>query len=381
MIRRLAARTVSHNLGKFPAAALLGPRQCGKTTLARSLGKTYFDLEQDVDRLNLDLEWQNVCQKRSVVILDEAQVHPGIFSKLRGAIDADRKRNGRFLILGSVAPALMKNVSESLAGRLAICELTSFLLPERPLQYDDVLWIRGGFPDGGILGARTFPSWQKDYLTLLAQRDLPSWGIPAKPQVTMRFLKMLAVMHAQIWNASSVGSSLGLSYHTANSYLDYLQNAYLITVLRPFHSNLGKRLVKSPKIYWNDSGLFHALMGIDSLSSLLSQPFAGASWEGFCISQILGVLKSSGRLFEAKYFRTSDGHEIDLLLTLKNKRLGIEFKLTASPSELDFKKLEHNGKLARVDETWLVSRTKKNSGGRGRLSTNLSGAIDRLLAY
>lgn len=381
MLKRIAKDTVKGGLRKFPAVALLGPRQCGKTTLAKALGKTYFDLEQESDRLRLDLEWPDLIPQKKLIVLDEAQAYPDVFQKIRGAIDSDRKRNGRFLILGSVAPALMKNVSESLAGRLSICELTPFLIPEIPAGKKDTLWIMGGFPDGGILRPKQFPLWQKDYLNLLVQRDLPMWGLPAKPQMTMRFLKMIAAFHAQIWNASAIGSSLGINYHTANSYLDYLQNAYLITILQPFFTNIGKRIVKSPRIYWNDSGLFHSLSGVDSQESLLNQPFAGASWEGFCITQILGVLKSSGRLFEAYFFRTSDDHEIDLLLMLGGKRLALEFKLTTSPSETDFKKLEHAGKLAGAEETWLISRTATVSGGRGKLSTHLPNAIDRLLTF
>lgn len=381
MIKRLASHAVSDALSQFPAVALLGPRQCGKTTLAKSFSKVYFDLEQDADRLRVDLEWPALCRQKDLVILDEAQAYPAIFQRLRGAIDADRKKNRRFMILGSVAPALMKNVSESLAGRLAIRELTPFLLGEIPAKSMDALWLRGGFPDGGILRPKRFPLWQKDYLTLLAQRDLPAWGLPAKPQMTMRFLKMLGASHAQIWNASSIGSSLGISYHTANSYLEYLQNAYLVTVLEPFFKNIGKRLVKSPKVYWNDSGLFHSMMGVDSQRTLLDQPFAGASWEGFCIFQILGALKSYGRVFEPYFLRTSDGLEVDLLLFLKNKKIALEFKLTTSPSNADFDKLERASKPADVSETWLVSRTPRIAGGHGRLSTNLPNAIERLLAF
>ena len=188
---------------------------------------------------------------------------------------------------------------------------------------------------------------------------------------------MLAACHGQIWNASTVSASLGVSYHTVNSYLDYLQNAFLVTVLRPYHDNIGKRLVKSPKIYWNDSGILHALIGVSSLKGLPDIPAAGAGWEGFCLSQILGVLKALGKPYEAYFFRTGDGQEIDLLLCLSGKRLALEFKLTSTPSELDFKKFENTARLIGTDALWLVSKTKTISGTTAKRSTNLAHAISQ----
>src|SRR3989338_2061567 len=221
MIRRALSALVARRLKDYPCVAILGPRQSGKTTLARTFSRAYYDLEQSEDQLRLDLSWDAVTAARELLILDEAQNMPAIFPRIRHAVDADRKRNGRFLILGSIAPALMRNVSESLAGRLAICELSPFFLKEfKKSLHEDDLWLRGGFPDGGILQKRNFPGWQNDYLTLLAQRDLPAWGLAAKPQTTLKFFKMLAACHGQIWNAFFFGSSMGLSYHTVNQYLD-----------------------------------------------------------------------------------------------------------------------------------------------------------------
>ena len=176
--------------------------------------------------------------------------------------------------------------------RIAITPLTPFLLSELKKDSLSSLWAYGGFPDGGIQRPKQFPDWQKNYLTLLVQRDLPLWGLSASPQIITRFLKMLAASHGQIWNASQLASSLGLSYHTVNRYLDYLQNAFVISLLPPYFKNIGKRLVKSPKIYWNDSGLLHSLLGVTLKNQLMNQPWVGASWEGFCISQILGTLRS-----------------------------------------------------------------------------------------
>ncbi|MBI2289042.1 MAG: ATP-binding protein [Betaproteobacteria bacterium] len=281
MKRRLATAVLRARLARFPAAALLGPRQSGKTTLARSLSRRYYDAEQPADRVRLDLNWEAITSGHELVVIDEAQNWPELFPRLRAAIDASRRRNGRFLLLGSVSPVLMREVSESLAGRLARVELTPFLLPELGKHALARLWLNGGFPDGGALHGRRFPVWQRDYLALMAQRDLPAWGLPARPQVTDRLLHMLAVAHGQLWNASAVGQSLGLSYHTVNGYLDYLEGAYLIRRLSPWSGNLRKRLTRSPKVYLRDTGLLHALLRIGSRTELLRHPAAGASWEGF----------------------------------------------------------------------------------------------------
>ena len=203
MIQRHVRRQLMVRLAAYPAVALIGPRQCGKTTLARSMAGVYFDLEQEPERLRLDLEWDGLVAGKALVILDEAQSWPEIFARLRGAIDDDRRRMGRFLLLGSVSPSLMHHVSESLAGRLSLVELTPLLSTElRAKASRDRLWFRGGYPDGGVLEPGPYPRWQLDYLALLAQRDLPAWGLPAKPQTTDRMLRMLAVLHGTIWNAA-----------------------------------------------------------------------------------------------------------------------------------------------------------------------------------
>lgn len=373
MIPRLVNELVLERLDLSPAVGLVGPRQCGKTTLAKSLGGEYFDLEQEAERLRLDLEWDRIARSQNLVILDEAQSWPDIFPRLRGAIDKERKRMGRFLLLGSVSPALMVHVSESLAGRLALIELTPLLLGEMTKQADqDHLWLYGGFPDGGILVARQFPRWQLDYLTLLAQRDLPLWGLPAKPQTTHRLLHMLAASHGQVWNASRIGKSLGVNYKTVNTYLEYLVGAYLIRVLQPYHSNIGKRLVKSPKIYWRDSGLLHAILHVKNKTNLLTQPWVGSSWEGFCIEQTIATFASKGTSVLHYFFRTSDQHEIDLVLDFGNERWAIEFKLTTSPSPADMAKLVKTADLIGASRCFLVSKTKAKAGEAARVSCGLT---------
>ena len=380
MIKRWATRQLLDRLKQFPAVALLGPRQSGKTTLARTLSRHYFDLEQSEDQLKLDLRWDSLVHSKELIILDEAQVLPGVFPRIRGAIDAKRKQNGRFLLLGSVAPGLMKNVSESLAGRLAVCELHPLLLAELGERSDeDELWLRGGFPNGGILKRKNFPVWERNYLALLAERDLPAWGLPAKPQTTLRFFKMLAACHGQIWNASKIGASLGLSYHTVNHYLDYLQNTYLILSLAPYHANIRKRLVKSPKIFWRDSGLLHALLEVSDKEALLSQPWVGASWEGWCINQILAALKTAGKDFDAYFFRTNDGHEVDLVLKFSKGLWAFEFKLTGSPGTEDMERLNTAADLIKADKRILVSKSLRSASGSRFISTHLRHCLEIIL--
>lgn len=379
MIERRQTSLLARRLAEYPAVALVGPRQCGKTTLARSFDGDYFDLEQEADRLRLDLEWPRLAAGRRLAILDEAQAWPEIFNRLRGAIDAERKRNGRFLLLGSVAPSLMARVSESLAGRLSLVELTPFLLTELPTAAArERLWLCGGYPDGGVLKPASFPQWQADYLSLLIQRDLPDWGLPAKPQVTRRLAHMLAAVHGQVWNASQIGQSLGLNYQTVNSYLDFLIGAFLVRRLPPWHGNARKRLMKSPKLYWRDSGLLHALLRAGDRHALLAQPWVGASWEGFVIEQILGALQAAGQPIEAFFFRTSDGHELDLVLERPAGRWAIEIKLTADPSPADIARLDKTADMIDAARRFLVSQTPRVIEGQRTVSCNLAWLLDRL---
>ena len=378
MRRRAVTRLVRARLDRFPAVALIGPRQCGKTTLARGLSRLYFDAEQSADRVRLDLEWDTVAAGRRLAVIDEAQTWPELFPRLRAAIDADRRRNGRFLLLGSVSPGLMREVSESLAGRLALVQLTPFLLAELAKGSLARLWLRGGFPDGGVLGGGSFPAWQLDYAALMAQRDLPAWGLPARPQATERLLHMLAAVHGQIWNASALGQSLGLSYHTVNTYLDFLEGAFLVRRLAPWNERVAKRLVKSPKTYLRDSGLLHALLGITVREALLRHPSAGASWEGFVIEQILGHLAARGARFEPFFFRTSDGHEVDLVLQAGRLRVAVEIKLSASVAPDDWSRLDRAADVIGAQHRLLVCQTGTPSGSGTRRVLNLPAALDHL---
>jgi hypothetical protein len=278
-----------------------------------------------------------------------------------------------------VSPALMREVSESLAGRLALVELTPFLLAELRTVAATRLWLLGGFPDGGILGGSGFPTWQRNYAALLTQRDLPSWGLPAKPQVTERLLHMLAAVHGQIWNASNLGQSLGLSYHTVNTYLDFLQGAYLIRRLTPWSARLTQRLVKSPKIFLRDSGLLHAMLGISNRESLLRHPSAGASWEGFVIEQLIGDLTARGVEVEPYYLRTSDGREIDLLLRIGTNLVALEMKLAARASPEDVARLERSADLVGAEHRYIVCQTQSPSANANRGVLDLRSALGRLV--
>ena len=379
MLPRQVQTLIRDRLAEYPAVALVGPRQCGKTTLAQMMGGQYFDLEQEPERLRLDLDWVLLEQSDRLVILDEAQSWPSLFPRLRGAIDRDRQRKGRFLLLGSVSPALMTNVSESLAGRLSLVELTPFLDREiREPSDREALWLCGGFPEGGVLRRNRFPQWQLDYLALLTQRDLPNWGLPAQPQSTRRLLQMLAAVHGQVWNASQIGKSLGLSYHTVNSYVDYLEGAYLVRRLPPFLPNIRKRVIRSPKMFWRDSGLLHAQLAVNDEHSLLRQPWVGASWEGFVIEQTMGHLSSLGANFDAFFFRTSDQYEIDLVLELDGELWAIEVALTASPAPSDLKRLDAAADIIGAGRRILVSKTPESIGDLTRGSCNLAWLLERL---
>lgn len=355
MIPRQITRVLRRRLASYPAVALVGPRQSGKTTLATSFAGQYFDIEQESDRLRVDIGWERLTQGTDLVIFDEAQAWPELFTRLRGAIDRNRSGNGRFLLLGSVSPSLMTRVSESLAGRLALVELTPITASELedPTQLRRH-WLVGGFADGGIVDGARFPVWQQNYLDLLVQRDLPTWGLPAHPRATNRLVRMLASVHGQEWNASQISRSMALSYHTVNRYLDYLEGAFLVRRLPAWHGNIRKRLVKRPKVYWRDTGLLHALQQVANRDELLRQPWVGASWEGYVVEQILAALQHRDLPFDASYLRTSDRREIDLLVRVGTELWAIETKLTTNPSRSHLARLDANADLIGADRRFLV---------------------------
>lgn len=359
--------------------AILGPRQAGKTTLAKGMAKRYFDLEQAADQTRLDAQWDEIMSGPGLVAFDEAHAWPILFPRLRGAIDADRSRPGRFLLLGSVTPGMMREVSDSLAGRVAMVELTPLLAVERPEAPVSDVWLRGGFAPVALLPGR-FPVWSRDYLANLVQRDLPLWGWTATPQLTDRLLRMLSVVNGQCWNASQIASALGLTHPTINRYLDFLEGVYLVRRLPAWASNLKKRLIKAPKVYWRDTGLLHAVLGVGTVDDLLGQPWVGSSWEGFVIEQMLGVLRALGVDPNPHYLRTSDGHEIDLILEFRGQRWAIEVKLTSDPAPQDLARLDKAADLIGAHQRVLVSNVARSAMGPRVSSCNLRDFLARLSA-
>jgi len=385
MITRRLYALISERLRQFPAVGIVGPRQAGKTTLALQCSSVYFDLEQETDRVRLDLQWTELIARNELIILDEAQCWPEVFPRLRGAIDARRKVNGRFLLLGSVSPSLMKQVAESLAGRLAVVELSPLSVAELTPEYADALWRYGGFPDGGVLDPETgvYPAWQDSYLRQMSHQDLPSWGLPSKPEQTDRLLRLTAAMHGTQLNASQLGQALGISYHTVHSNLDYLEGAFLIRRLRPYFArNFPKRLTKTPKLYWRDSGLLHHLLGLSATESPIRQLWVGASWEGWVIEQILNARQSAGEIFSAYFFRTSDGLECDLLIESGKELEVIEIKLSSSPSQADFSKLAKIAALVGATRQVLISRITDDQvvEAKDRWSMNVTAYLQRFPA-
>ncbi len=338
MLKRDLESLLRSSLRRFPVVALVGPRQVGKTTLARIVARklghvVYLDLERPSDAARLsDPELYLEPLADRLVILDEIQRRPELFPALRSLVDAKRS-NGRFLILGSASPALSRQASESLAGRIIYHELAPFTVGEAATGAHDTrmkLWNRGGFP-GSFLASSNARSlaWRAAFIDTHLQRDLPALGVRIPATALRRFWEMLAHFHGQLWNASKIAGSLGVTPPTARHYLDTLEDTFMIRQLPPFAANLKKRLVKSPKIYLRDSGLLHALLRIGAIDDLLGHPVAGASWEGWVIEQALAV---SGSLTGASFFRATGGAEIDLVLEQpRGKRIALEIKLSSAP--------------------------------------------------
>ena len=323
-------------MAQFPAVLVLGPRQCGKTTLAKAvIGGSYFDLEKPSDRQVFEGDIELALQRiESPIVLDEAQSMPELFPVLRALIDEDRTRTGRFLLLGSVDPSLVRHISESLAGRVGILELSPFLYPEltssEPLDMTDY-WLRGGFPDACLqTDPLAWARWQDAYLRTFVERDLPRYELKASPVEMRRFMTMLAHLHGGLLNASELGRAFGKNYHTIQNYLNLTEGHYLVRRLPPWSGNLGKRLVKSPKIYIRDSGLLHHLLGIAEELDLLASPKRGFSFESCLIEQIITLEQLRGPGTSFSCFKTSGGAEIDLVVERAAETVGYEFKSAAS---------------------------------------------------
>lgn len=329
--RPLLRARIARALSRSRVAALAGPRQVGKTTLARSFLAAdhpgYFDLENPLSLARLSEPMTALSPLRGLVVIDEIQRMPELFPVLR--VLADREGTpARFLLLGSASPALLRASSESLAGRIEVIEIGGFVLEETGAGSADALWLRGGAPRSFLAetdaDSRT---WRQQFLQALVERDLPQLGAALAPAALLRFLTMLAHYHGQIWNAAEPARSLGISEITVRRYLDLLTGAYLVRQLPPWFANIGKRQVRSPKIYWRDCGLLHQLLGIADEQALLSHPRCGASWEGFALEHMLQRLQPD----EAYFWATHTGAELDALLIKDGRRLGLEIKRADAP--------------------------------------------------
>jgi predicted AAA+ superfamily ATPase len=337
MIKRFLQNELEYLIANFPAVGVIGPRQVGKTTLVKECFKEmqdflYLDLEKNSDRAKLNnAEFFLQSQSHKCVILDEIQFMPQLFPLLRALIDEDR-RPGRFIVLGSASPFLLRQSSESLAGRIAYLQLhpINWLEAKAQLNWTD-LWTYGGFPEPVVKNNLKFNKrWQQNFIDNYIQRDLPSYGLAANPTLSYRFLQMLVSGQAQTINFSSYAKSIGVSVPTAKTYFYFYENALLVYSLQPWFQNSKKRLVKSSKIYFSDLGMLHHLLGIFNYSGLLAHLVVGNSWENFVINQVKSILPSAVQLY---FYRTQDGAEIDLLARHNNKWLwGAEIKLSTSPT-------------------------------------------------
>jgi hypothetical protein len=343
MVRRRFLDRFRALLGRFPAVTVLGPRQCGKTTFIKQAlpGWTYLDLERPSDAAPLVADPEAHLERLGErVVFDEAQRVPALFPVLRGVIDRQTTRAGRFVLLGSASPTLVREISETLAGRTGLLDLP-------PLCWDEVaasrrgarletLWRRGGFPRAFL--ARTdhaSTEWLDAYTRTFIERDLPVLGIDVSAPQMRRLWTMLAHVNGGLWNASQLAASLGVSYHTVNRYVDILEQTFLIRKLQPYHANIGKRLVRSPKVYFRDSGLLHYFLGVRSAGELSVHPSRGASWEGFVIDQLVSGFQRTRPASRPYFWRTAKGDEVDLLMDLGSRRVPIEVKLHSAPGAND----------------------------------------------
>ena len=328
--------TISQYLSIFPAVAILGPRQCGKSTLIKSLSKhwdtiIYLDLQKDTDLNKLaqpTLFFESNADK--IICLDEIQLVPELFSILRSVID-DNRVNGRFILLGSASQNLIQQTSETLAGRIGLLQLSPFTINEvHHLEKYNLhqFWMRGGFPDSYLANDDASSLiWRANYIRTYIERDIPPLGFQIPALQLKRLLMMCAHNQGQLLNASKLGESLGLTHPTIKRYLDLLEQTFIVRTLLPFEPNVKKRIVKSPRVFIRDSGLLHQLLSISNYNDLLGHPVFGSSWEGMVIENIIAIMPD----WDFYFYRTATGDELDLILEKGNKRIAVECKATAAP--------------------------------------------------
>jgi hypothetical protein len=331
ILRPSPSRLIEQSFKVHPVTALLGPRQCGKTTLARAIAEivpsTIFDLENPVDLQRLSAPMQALGALSGRVIIDEVQRKPDLFELLRVLVDRP-ETGAQFLLLGSASPNLVKGVSESLAGRIGFVDLAGFTLWEIGRSHRQQLWIRGGFPRSYLAESDTGSrQWRENFIRTFLERDIPQLGISIAAETLRRFWTMVAHYHGQVWNAAEFARSLGTSENTARRYIDILSGAYMVRVLPPWFENLKKRQVKAPKIYIRDSGICHSLLQISSYAALTGHPKIGASWEGLALEHAIAAFRTR----DAYFWATHAGAELDLMIPVGGRRYGFEFKYADAP--------------------------------------------------
>ncbi|MCA9401710.1 MAG: ATP-binding protein [Candidatus Omnitrophica bacterium] len=366
LINRTLTSSIIEKLKANPVVAILGPRQCGKSTLANIIAPTqknmiFLDLERpsDLNRLN-EPELFFSHNKEALIVLDEIQRVPNLFPIIRSTVDTNH-RHGQFLILGSASEKLIRQSSESLAGRIAYIELTPFLFNEAtrvPFLKDplNTLWLRGGFPRS-LLAKTDHESfeWRLNFIRTFLEQDISNLGIKIPAEHLSRFWRMFAHLNGQLLNSAKLAGSLGISSHTVRHYIDILRHTFMLRVLEPYSTNNKKRLVKSPKVFLRDSGLLNALLDIESANDLFAHPTFGSSWEGFVIEQILSL---SPR-FKACFYRNSNGNEIDLILQYKQKRVAIECKSSLTP-QIRPGLMVALDELS-IDQAWIIAPVEPGS--------------------
>ncbi|WP_299720392.1 ATP-binding protein [uncultured Tateyamaria sp.] len=386
MITRNHLERLTQALDAQAGVVLLGPRQVGKTTLAQDIAEAreavYLDMERNADRQILeepDLYLDD--QMGKLVVIDEVQLMPGLFGALRGQIDRRRRagyRTGQFLLLGSASNTLLQQSAESLAGRVSYHELTPFTLNEVGQGALAALWLRGGFPESFLAASdRASLTWREDFIRTYLERDIPSFGLRIPAETLRRFWTMLAHDQGGLLNAAKLAAGLGVSGQSVARYLDLLVDLMLVRRLPPWHANVGKRLVKSPKVYIRDAGLTHALLGLETREALLGHPVVGGSWEGFCIENLIAA---APRGTEASFYRSSAGAEIDLILKLPDHRLwAIEVKRTTAPKVTRGFHIAADG-LGVAERLLVYAEDREVPGQGGVRAMPLANAMDRLRA-
>jgi predicted AAA+ superfamily ATPase len=327
-------RQIDEHFKVHKVCALLGPRQCGKTTLSQEFANlnkvprvNIFDLEDYSDLARLEDPLLSLSDLQGFVIIDEIQYKPNLFSTIRVLAD---KKNIKFLVLGSASRDLIKQSSETLAGRIGYIEITPLTLSESNSLNLNNLWVRGGFPLSYLADNDELSFlWRQNYVKTFLERDIPRLGFSIPTVQLRKFWMMLCHYHGGIFNASELGKSLGISYHTAKNYLDILEGTFMIRVLQPWHENLKKRQVKTPKIYFRDSGIYHSLLSLNNYESITLNPKIGASWEGFALEQVINY--NNAETEECFFWSAHNAAEIDLLIIKGGKRIGFEFKYSSTP--------------------------------------------------